>query len=207
MKRKSRGGQEGHGPSQRQLRAAEVVRHALVDIVQREELRDPELKGAYVTVGDVRASPDLKHMTVFVSSLGPGDPQRIANGLTRIAPFLRGRLARNIALKFTPELPKRQTDAIAKLTLGSYDHVALELKGNPLQLQKDDILVAFTDGVSEPENEYEEMFGEDRLVDLVRQQLHLCDEELMQSVLDAVQKWTGTPEMQDDLTLLVVRKT
>jgi ribosome-binding factor A len=86
------------------LRTAELVRHALVEIVQREELRDPDLKGAYVTIGEVRASPDLKHMTAFVSSLGPGDPQRIANGLTRIAPFLRGRLARNVALKFTPEL-------------------------------------------------------------------------------------------------------
>jgi ribosome-binding factor A len=104
MKRKSRGGQEGHGPSQRQLRAAELVRHALVDIVQREELRDPDLKGAYVTIGEVRASPDLKHMTAFVSSLGPGDPQRVANGLSRIAPFLRGRLARSVDLKFTPEL-------------------------------------------------------------------------------------------------------
>ena len=39
-------------------------------------------------------------------------------------------------IKFTPELPKRQLDAIAKLSLGSYDHVALELKGNPLQLQQ-----------------------------------------------------------------------
>jgi ribosome-binding factor A len=104
MRRKSRGGHEGQGPSQRQLRAAELVRHALVDIVAREDLRDPELKGACITIGEVRASPDLKHMTAFVSSLGPGDPQRIANGLTRISPFLRGRLARNIALKFTPEL-------------------------------------------------------------------------------------------------------
>jgi len=75
-----------------------------------------------------------------------------------------------------------------------------------LQLQKDDILVAFTDGVSEPENEYEEMFGEDRLVELVRQQMHRGDQEMMQSVVDAVQTWTGTPEMQDDLTLLIVRK-
>jgi ribosome-binding factor A len=104
MKRRSRGGKEGAAPSQRQLRAAEVVRHALVDIVQREDLRDADLKGVYVTIGEVRASPDLKHMTAFVSSLGPGDPQVVANGLTRIAPFLRGRLARNIALKFTPEL-------------------------------------------------------------------------------------------------------
>jgi ribosome-binding factor A len=103
MKRKSRG-HEGAGPSQRQLRAAELVRHALVDIVQREELRDPDLRGGSVTIGEVRASPDLKHMTAFVSSLGPGDPQVIANGLTRISGFLRGRLARSIELRFTPEL-------------------------------------------------------------------------------------------------------
>ncbi len=43
-------------------------------------------------------------------------------------------------IKFTPELPKRQLDAIAKLSLGSYDHVAFELKGNPLQLQNDDLV-------------------------------------------------------------------
>jgi len=103
MKRKSRG-HEGAGPSQRQLRAAELVRHALVDIVQREDLRDPALKGVSVTIGEVRASPDLKHMTAFVSSLGPGDPQHVADGLTRCAGFLRGRLARAIDLRFTPEL-------------------------------------------------------------------------------------------------------
>ena len=43
-------------------------------------------------------------------------------------------------VKFVPDLPKRHTDAIAKLSLGSYDHVALELKGNPLQLQNDDLV-------------------------------------------------------------------
>lgn len=105
MKRKSRGGHEGAaGPSQRQLRAAELVRHALVEIVRREDLRDPDLKGAYITIGEVRASPDLKHMTAFVSCLGPGDPQRIANGLTRISGFLRGRLGKSTDLRFTPEL-------------------------------------------------------------------------------------------------------
>jgi len=43
-------------------------------------------------------------------------------------------------IKFTPDLPKRHVDAVAKLSLGSYDHVALELKGNPLQLQNDDLV-------------------------------------------------------------------
>jgi monoamine oxidase len=43
-------------------------------------------------------------------------------------------------IKFTPELPKRQLDAAAKLSLGSYDRVALQLPGNPLGLARDDIV-------------------------------------------------------------------
>jgi ribosome-binding factor A len=75
-----------------------------VDILAREELRDPDVHGASITVGEVRASPDLKHMTAFVSALGPGDPRRIAQGLTRCAGFLRAKLARSVDLRFTPEL-------------------------------------------------------------------------------------------------------
>jgi ribosome-binding factor A len=104
MKRKSKGHDRGAGPSQRQLRAGELVRHALVDIIAREDLRDPELHGASITIGEVRASPDLKHMTAFVSALGPGDPHKIAAGLTRCAGFLRSRLGRQVDLRFTPEL-------------------------------------------------------------------------------------------------------
>jgi ribosome-binding factor A len=103
MKPRSRNGERG-GPSQRQLRAAELVRHALVEILAREELRDPDLQGVSVTVGEVRASPDLKHMTAFVSALGPNDPKAVAAALGRCAGFLRGRLARAVDLRFTPEL-------------------------------------------------------------------------------------------------------
>jgi ribosome-binding factor A len=101
MKRAPR---DNKGPSQRQLRAGELVRHALVDVLARGELRDPELHGVSITVGEVRASPDLKHMTAFVAPLGGGDPAALAAALTRCAPFLRGRLARLIELRHTPEL-------------------------------------------------------------------------------------------------------
>ncbi|HCK84721.1 MAG TPA: ribosome-binding factor A, partial [Hyphomonadaceae bacterium] len=103
MKRKKHGS-GGAGPSQRQLRAGELVRHALVEILAREDLRDPELQGVSVTVGEVRASPDLKHMTAFVSALGPGDGRAVAAALTRCKGFLRGKLARMIDLRFTPDL-------------------------------------------------------------------------------------------------------
>ncbi|MGH6705162.1 MAG: flavin monoamine oxidase family protein [Bradyrhizobium sp.] len=45
------------------------------------------------------------------------------------------------SIRFTPDLPKRQLDAAAKLSLGSYDHIALQLPGNPLGLARDDILI------------------------------------------------------------------
>lgn len=92
------------GPSQRQLKAGELIRHALVDILAREDFRDPDLAGQSVTVGEVRCSPDLKHATAFVAPLGPGDADKLAAGLNRASAFLRGRLGREIELKFTPNL-------------------------------------------------------------------------------------------------------
>jgi len=94
-------------PSQRQLRAGELVRHALVDILAREDFRDPALEGVSVTVGEVRCSPDLRHANVFVSPLGVDDltaREEMAEGLNRAASFLRGRLGREIEMKFTPQL-------------------------------------------------------------------------------------------------------
>ena len=94
-------------PSQRQLRAGELVRHALVDILAREEFRDPALKGVSVTIGEVRCSPDLRHANVFCIPLGDQSAERakeVAEGLNRAAAFLRGRLGREIEMKFTPQL-------------------------------------------------------------------------------------------------------
>jgi ribosome-binding factor A len=76
----------------------------LVKVLAREDLRDPDLLGVSVTVGEVRASPDLKHMHAFVAPLGPGDATRIAAALNRCAAFLRGRMAKEIDSKFTPQL-------------------------------------------------------------------------------------------------------
>ena len=108
MKHRQRAGhgasRDAGAPSQRQLRAAELVRHALVGILTREPLRDPDLRNAVITIGEVRASPDLKHMTAFVAPLGAGDARQLAAGLTRCAPYLRGRLAREIELRHTRDL-------------------------------------------------------------------------------------------------------
>ncbi len=94
-------------PSQRQLRAGELVRHALTEIFMREEFRDPALQGVNVTIGEVRTSPDLKHAHVFCSPLGETDPQAqddLAKALNRAAPYIRGQLGKRIDMKFTPQL-------------------------------------------------------------------------------------------------------
>ncbi|WP_291078579.1 30S ribosome-binding factor RbfA [Hyphomonas sp.] len=94
-------------PTQRQLRAGELIRHAVSDILAREDLRDPDLVGVIVTVGEVRCSPDLRHANVFVSPLGDDSEAgraKLAAALNRAAGFLRGRLGREIDMKFTPQL-------------------------------------------------------------------------------------------------------
>tara|TARA_A100001391_G_scaffold27419_2_gene14806 strand:- start:1721 stop:2155 length:435 start_codon:yes stop_codon:yes gene_type:complete len=95
---------ETKGPSQRQLRAGELIRHALVDILAREELRDPDLDGVLISVTEVRPSPDLRQAKVYVAPLGQGDQERLAAALNRAASYLRGKLGREIDMKFTPQL-------------------------------------------------------------------------------------------------------
>lgn len=75
-----------------------------------------------------------------------------------------------------------------------------------LELQSGDLLVCYTDGITEPENEYGEMFGEERLIELVAKNAALDDAGIIESVLESVRQWTGAPELSDDMTLLLARK-
>ena len=92
------------GPTQRQLRAGELVRHALVEILRAEELQDPALAGVSVTLTEVRVSADLKHAHCFVEPLGGVHAPEVIAGLNRVSKFLRGRLGHAIDMRFTPAL-------------------------------------------------------------------------------------------------------
>lgn len=92
------------GPSQRQLRAGELVRHALTDILAREEFADPDLRERSITISEVRVSPDLKHATAFCAPLGGENMEKVVAGLNRASRFIRGRLAREVELRNTPTL-------------------------------------------------------------------------------------------------------
>lgn len=107
MQRRSGSGKSHRGsgaPSQRQLRAGELVRRALADIVARGTIRDPELVDRSFTVTEVRVSPDLRHATCFVAPLGHGDAAALAEALTRVRAYLRGQLSKEVTFKFMPDL-------------------------------------------------------------------------------------------------------
>jgi ribosome-binding factor A len=92
------------GPSQRQLRVSEQVRHALSDVIQRGEIRDEVIEGAVISVSEVRMSSDLKIATAFISALGNQEPQTIIKALAKNAKFIRGRVSGSLRqMKFMPE--------------------------------------------------------------------------------------------------------
>jgi len=95
---------ENLGPSQRQLRVGEMLRHALSEILVRGDIRDPDLKGVSVTITQVKPSGDMRHATVFCEPLGGKDADKVIAALNRNKAFLRGEMGHTIELKFTPEL-------------------------------------------------------------------------------------------------------
>lgn len=92
------------GPSQRQLRVGELLRHALADVLNRGNVRDPDLAGVSITVTQVVPSPDMRHALVFCEPLGGRNAGPVIAALNKHKGFLRGEMGRLIALKFTPEL-------------------------------------------------------------------------------------------------------
>lgn len=92
------------GPTQRQLRAGELIRHALVDVLREAPIADPVMDRASVTVTEVRMSPDLRHAVVFVEPLGGEAAAVVVEALNRHARYLRGHLGRGIEMRFTPDL-------------------------------------------------------------------------------------------------------
>jgi sigma-B regulation protein RsbU (phosphoserine phosphatase) len=75
-----------------------------------------------------------------------------------------------------------------------------------IELKSGDMLVAYTDGVVEPENPYGEQFGEDRLKDLLVKHGGEASNEIIARVMESVEQWTTSSELQDDMTMLVVRR-
>ena len=73
-------------------------------------------------------------------------------------------------------------------------------------LEHGDMLVAYTDGLVEPENAYGEMYGEERLTELLVKYTRTDSSEIIARAMEAVVQWTGSSELQDDMTMVVARR-
>ena len=92
------------GPSQRQLRVGEVIRHAIAEMLARGDVHDPVIEGHMITVPEVAMTADLRLATIYVMPLGGRDAKPVIEALERNKKFLRGEIARRVNLKFAPEI-------------------------------------------------------------------------------------------------------
>ena len=92
------------GPSQRQLRVGEALRHALAEVLRRNDIQDSDLNGVSVTITQVKPSPDMRYATVYCEPLGGQNAAVIVAALNRHKGFLRGEMGHMISTKFTPDL-------------------------------------------------------------------------------------------------------
>jgi sigma-B regulation protein RsbU (phosphoserine phosphatase) len=83
----------------------------------------------------------------------------------------------------------------------------MEYEQAVIELEPGDVFLAFTDGLTEPENIYGEEFGEERLLEVAQRGLNSPLEVLVREIYSSVDDWTGSPELQDDMTLIVARAT
>ena len=115
------------GPSQRQLRVGEDIRHALSDMFMRGEVVDPDLNTP-ITVSEVRISPDLKNATAYIMPLNGENREKVMEALIRNVGIIRKFVSDRIILRFAPRIA-------FKLDY-SYDEAAKIdrlLKGKPAQ--------------------------------------------------------------------------
>jgi ribosome-binding factor A len=101
------------GPSQRQLRVGELLRHTLAELLLRGDIADPELADLRITISQVETSPDMRVATVFVQT-PIGQMQQALTVLARHRKYLRGELGRRVELKYLPELRFAEDDSIDK---------------------------------------------------------------------------------------------
>ena len=104
MSSKLRRRDQSSGPSQRQLRVGETLRHVLSEILMRQDFFDPDLANASVTISEILVSPDLRNARVYTMPLGGINVDVILPALNRLAPVIQSLVAKKVHLRRTPRL-------------------------------------------------------------------------------------------------------
>ncbi|MGE0023889.1 MAG: 30S ribosome-binding factor RbfA [Hyphomicrobium sp.] len=107
---------QAKGPSQRQLRVGELIRHKLAEMLARGEIYDDVLASHVVTITEVRMSPDLRLATVYVMPLGGKDTKVVLEALTRNSKFIRGEVSHAVDLRVAPDVRFREDETFEEVT-------------------------------------------------------------------------------------------
>jgi ribosome-binding factor A len=129
------------GPSQRQLRIGELIRHAVAELLARGDIHDDVLAKHVITVPEVRLSSDLKLATCFIMPLGGGDVKPVLKALTSHKRYIRGEIAHRVNLKYAPDVRFLQDESFAEAervdALLYSDKVRRDILKQPLRIQQD----------------------------------------------------------------------
>jgi len=160
---------------------------------------EPAFPGAEVCPGALlsllnhqlyQSTPQEKYATLFLALYDAGERRLIFSNAGHLPPLI-----------LTPSGEVKRL-AGGGTVVGLFDPISYD--ENAEHLRPGDIFLAYSDGVTEPENDYGE-FGEARLIDLVQENRDLPLERISQIVTDAVEDWIGGGEQPDDVTLVLAR--
>jgi ribosome-binding factor A len=107
---------QAKGPTQRQLRVGELIRHKLAEMLSRGEIYDDVLASHVTTISEVRMSPDLRLATAYVMPLGGKDTDVVIAALNRNSKFIRGEIAHAVDLRVAPEVRFREDETFDEVT-------------------------------------------------------------------------------------------
>jgi ribosome-binding factor A len=106
---------QARGPSQRQLRVGELIRHKLAEMLARGEIYDDVLASHVVTISEVRMSTDLRLATAYVMPLGGKAIKPVLEALDKHRKFIRGEIAQAVDLRVAPEVRFREDETFEEV--------------------------------------------------------------------------------------------
>ncbi|MGQ0527838.1 MAG: 30S ribosome-binding factor RbfA [Alphaproteobacteria bacterium] len=125
-----RNNRSSNEPSQRQLRVGEQLRHIIAETMQRGHFHNEILMNAgRITVTEVRVSPDLKHATAFVMSLGGENMEEIIPALNESASVFQKDVGRQNTMKFTPKIKFMEDGSFEEAK--NIEQILKEISENP----------------------------------------------------------------------------
>ncbi|MBQ7659120.1 MAG: 30S ribosome-binding factor RbfA [Alphaproteobacteria bacterium] len=102
-------------PSQRQLRVAQEIQRVITSVLEKGDLRSKEIRESFITVTEVRVSPDLKYATVYIMTLNGQNLGLVLEMLNAEKGVFKKQIGAKLKLRYTPEITFRADDTFIEV--------------------------------------------------------------------------------------------